>query len=181
MEMTPKRLVALERQACEGNSKAADEIFTHFAKTPERMDRLCEAVYQNAFSYVQARSGKNLLLRKAIHHKLGALQKSLEREGDTDLERLLIQQITLCDVVLQDAVARREKKMQTEEGMPLETAKYFDRIINSAHRRLLASVQALGVARRLRLPTKEAEMEQARLRLIAGGKVPGPVEIEEAA
>ena len=181
VEMTQKRMTSLEQRARTGDQKAAQELFAHIDKTPGHLALLCHAQYQRTFSYVQARSGKDLILRKAIGWKVSQLQEGLAREGDTDLETLLIKQIVLCEVVLQDAMAHREKKMQTEEGLPLDAAKYYDRIINSAHRRFLSSVQSLGVARRLRLPAKEAEQEQARLRMIAGGKVPGPVEIEEAA
>ena len=123
-----------------GETKAAQELFDYIDRTPGHLALICQAQYQSTFNYVQAQSGKDLILRKAIGWKGSQLQEGLAREGDTELESLLIKQITLCEVVLQDAITRREKKMQTEEDMPLETAKYFDRILNSAHRRFLSSV-----------------------------------------
>jgi hypothetical protein len=164
--------------ASKGDRKAAGELFAAWedsGELPLKLDR----TYEIIFSYTDARAEKNLILRAAIDKKAKELRESLGQPGDTGLESLLIEQVIVCFLSLGDASASQMKRML--EGSGIEEATFRDRMVDRAQKRYLLAVRELGIARRLRLPAKEAGQDGARLRTISGGKATMPAVVEEAA
>jgi hypothetical protein len=91
---------------------------------------------------------------------------------------MLIDRVIVCSHALADAEGTYQKLNQ-EGGVTLTKIERDDKATDRAQRRYLTAVRELGLARRLRMAAKEAEQEQTRLRMIAGGKVADLVEIEE--
>ena len=169
--------IDLFRKAEAGDSKAAAELFALY-KENGVLDALLSVAYHMQFDYAEARARKNRVLEAAIRHRSAKMRTDLTAGDDTPLERLLIEQIILCQHDLNDATSQAARL----EPCSLEKHEHYNRTVDRAQRRYLMAVRELGLARRLRLPTRAAGAEETRLRLIAGGLKPAQgVLIEESA
>lgn len=178
--LTASQRQKLINKAYQGDRAAADTVRADFetAGGGEQFHASCLCHY---FGYAPARSGSDVILEQTIKRHTAKLFEEFTQEGDTVLERQLIRQIIACWFILQDAQRALPQKLQNGGSVPVENAYYLLRAHDNAQKRYLAAVRELGLARRLRVPKREADEQAARLRMLPGGKAPGPVEIEEAA
>lgn len=128
-----------------------------------------DLVYNTFFGYAEKRAADNPLLRTAIQQKTEELRHELTTPDDTALEQMLIDRVIVCSHALADAEGIYQRHNQ-EAGHTLTKIEHYDKATERAQRRYLTAVRELGLARRLRLPKQEADQEETRLRLLAGGK-----------
>jgi hypothetical protein len=168
--------IDLFRKAEAGDAKAAAELFALYKKNGA-LDALLDIAYQVEFDYAQARSYRNRVLEAAIRHRSEKMRKDLTGDDDTPLERLLIERVIVCQHDLSDAAAQAARL----EPCAMEKHEHYSRTVDRAQRRYLMAVRELGIARRLRLPTRAVQESETRLRLTAGGLKPGRVMLKESA
>jgi hypothetical protein len=158
---------------------AAQELLAQWKERNVVKENL-DLVYETYFGYSGKRSGQNGLLQAAIDQKTEHMRRELTTEGDTALEQMLIERVIVCYHAMNDAEGKLQNLNQ-QDGVTLTKIEHYDKTTDRAQRRYLTAVRELGLARRLRLPAKEAQKEETRLRTIAGGKPSAPHEIEEVA
>ncbi|MCW3051440.1 MAG: hypothetical protein JWN14_610 [Chthonomonadales bacterium] len=173
MALTQAQLRELYMKAEQGNQQAAGEIFAAWRESGEyekKLDKFAAVL----FDFTKARAGKNLVMEAALDQRAKQMREALTEPGDSAIESLLIEQIITCSFALGDETKAKYDKML--EGMDMEEAVYRDKAIDRAQRRYLTTVRELGVARRLRLPSRQWDDEETRLRILRGGKA-SPAEI----
>ncbi|MCW3051439.1 MAG: hypothetical protein JWN14_609 [Chthonomonadales bacterium] len=163
---TENKRVELFRQAKTGDEKAAAELVAFWEQEGTKEIAL-NGIYAVYFGYTDARAGKNIPLEMAIRQKTDQLRKDLTAEDDTPLERLLIERVIVCYHAMNDAERIFQGK---QDGATFTQHEHYDKAVDRAQRRYLTAVRELGLARRLRMPKREADAQAARLRVVDGGK-----------
>ena len=123
--------------------------------------------YEAQMTLIDKFSGKNLLFRETLTHKLESLRDELSGANPTALERLLVERIVTCWLHLH----HMETNYVRRDNMRLELAAYFQRSLTAAQKRYLAAIKMLAVVRKLALPVlqvniarKQVNVGQARLK-----------------
>lgn len=99
-------------------------------------------------------SGKNLLCKESVEHKLTQLRLDLAGSNPTPLESLLVDRIVTCWLHLHDLDMRYSQKQEA----CLEVGLYYQRCIDRAQKRYLSAIKTLAVVRRLALPALQVNI-----------------------
>jgi hypothetical protein len=93
-------------------------------------------------------AGKNLPFREAMLRKLQMLREEIGGSKACPLEKLLVDRIVCCWLLLYDA----ETCYVQAKDMTISQGDYHQRRIDRLHRRYLSAIKMLAVVRRLALP-----------------------------
>ena len=154
---------------------ASREILEQW-KSRETLRENLALVYQAYFGYGERRGSENPLLKVAIEQRTDDLRRELTTPDDTALEQMLIDRVIVCFHAMNDAEGTFQN-INRQVGVTLTKIEHYDKATDRAQRRYLTAVRELGLARRLRLPKREVDEQEARLRVLPGGK-PAPLLIE---
>jgi len=99
-------------------------------------------------------AGQDLAVREGLRRKLASLRAELGGPAPTPLERLLVERIVGCWLLLHHL----EMSYAGQDRMPLELATYYQRSLSAAHRRYLASIKTLAVVRKLAVPVLQLNL-----------------------
>jgi hypothetical protein len=116
-------------------------------------------------------AGKNLPFQEAILRKLQLLREDTTGSNVAPLEKLLVDRIACCWLVLYDAEVR-----YVQGNMSIPQGDYHQRRIDRLHRRFLSAIKMLAVVRRLALPVVHAKLRRDTTR--PTGFVPRPWKID---
>jgi hypothetical protein len=103
-------------------------------------------------------AGKNLPFQEAILRQLQALREDLASSKASPLEKLLVDRIVCCWLLLYDA----ETCYHQAKDMTIPQGDYHQRRIDRLHRRLLSAVRMLAVVRRLALPVVRVKTSERK-------------------
>ena len=151
-----KRLDALLTRAQKGDKKALGEL-RPFMDKPGMWEAVGDLGRIARDTWIEAAANSNVLVREGIQQTADRLRRDLLREGDSQLERVLVDRIVACWLQVSYA--------DWQHGMTLKKASYSYRDgeydqnrMDRAHRRLLQATKALATVRRLLVPALQVNI-----------------------
>ncbi len=140
------RLVA----AAKGKSKgAALDLLRDFAGSHPAIFDHFDALARTTLAEVIRDCSDSATTQIQLLGEAHALQRSLGIATATPLEKLLIQDVTICWVRLQGVEQTYSANFNTGNGVTLTKAAYLEKRLSATHRRYLQSVESLARVRRL--------------------------------
>ena len=134
----PETFHALVQAAVAGDSTVLPQVRALLDTVPEWGDELGNLLQQTENNLLDMSYGKNLLKQEAIKRDLDEHARRLTEEPSY-VEELLIKQIRLDLLMLHTAQQRAQERRDL----------HSDKLLNSAHRRFLASLKSLEQLRKL--------------------------------
>jgi hypothetical protein len=113
-------------------------------------------------------SGKNLMLREALIHKLDQLHAELAGPNPTPPERLLVQRVVTCCLQLHHL----EHLYGQKESMALQLGVYFQRCISAAQKRYLGAIKTLALVRKLAVPVLQVNIAKKQVNVAGACAAP---------
>ena len=104
----------------------------------------------------------SLVEREAWRRELEPLKARLGWESATELERLLIERILVC---WHHLVVLERSFNKDLDGMKLDGAQQWERILSKAQKRHIAAIQSLAVVRRLSLPAVQVNIGEKQVNI----------------
>ena len=119
-------------------------------------------------TWIDAAAKGNPLVREGIQQTADRLRRDLLREGDSQLERVLVDRIVAC--WLQVSYADWQHGMTLKKGSySLRSGEYDQNRMDRAHRRLLQAVKTLATVRRLLVPAVQVNIGKNQIITQAAG------------
>ena len=109
-------------------------------------------------------AGENLLFKEGISKKMERLRQDLSGKDATPLERLLVDRIVLCWLILHDA----ELRFAQAGNLSIGQAEYWQNRIDRAHRRHLSAIKTLATVRKLAIPVLQVNIAKRQTNIAAG-------------
>lgn len=135
-------------KADKGDTKALQRLREIFRDVPTLATALSDVAYQAEISIL---SGVPPGAQELFREQARDLRISLRDEGTgTALEKILVRRISLD--YLASLQADRTRALAPGQTRPLELSRFYDQQADRAHRRFLASVEALARVRKLITP-----------------------------
>jgi hypothetical protein len=110
-------------------------------------------------------SGENVFAQEAISRKIDAVQRELEGESPTPIERLLAERATLCWFMAN----WYESVFTNADGWPEHQAELQQRKIDRAHARFLSAVRTLAQVRKLAVPVLQVNIGKNQVNVAGAG------------
>jgi len=136
----------------EGSGERVRALLAHEPAWVERIPSLAAAAQAAILGQVSA----PVLAEEAWRAKVEAVRTSLAMPGDRELERLLIERVTLSWLAVTVAEVRRAARWQ--EGVPNGAVEFWDRHVSRLNADFLRASKALASVRRLRLPSVQVNV-----------------------
>jgi hypothetical protein len=121
-------------------------------------------------------SGKNLLLKESLTHKLDQLRAELAGPNPTPLERLLVERVVTCWL----QIHHLELLYADRDNITLTLGIYFQRCITAAQKRYLAAIKTLAVVRKLAVPVLQVNIARKQVNVAGPAPVGAAVRVGEA-
>ena len=134
----PEEFHQLVQAAVSGDSTVLPQVRALLDTVPEWSDELGDLMRQAENNLLDMSVGKNLFQREAVKRDLDEHTRRLTEEPSY-VEELLIKQIRLDLLMLHTAQQRAQERRDL----------HSDKLLNSAHRRFLASLKSLEQLRKL--------------------------------
>lgn len=140
----------LMQKAGQGDESALAELKSHLRDRPREWKEICLIVGDLAreaeHSLIETAAGPDLLAKAAIGVKLEHMGAALLGPAPTQLERLVVQRIRACWLLLTYA---ENIYLSNMGSLTLAQGDYYQRMIARAERRYLAAIKSLAHIRRL--------------------------------
>ena len=149
----PEAFHTIVKAAVAGDRTVLPEVRAILDVVPQWSEELGDLLQQTENSLLDMSVGKNLFQREAIKRDLDEHEKRLTEEPSY-VEVLLIQQIRLDLLMLHCA------QKQAQERRDLHS----DKVLNSAHRRFLASLKSLEQLRKF-APSSRIQVAQNQINM----------------
>ena len=133
----PEDFHALVKAAMTGDTTVLPEVRALLDAVPAWSEEIGDLLHQTEQTLLDRSVGQNLFQREAIQRALDAHERRLTEEPSY-VETLLIQQIRLDLLMLHAAQQRAQERRDL----------HSDTLLNSAHRRFLASLKCLEQLRK---------------------------------
>ena len=159
----------------DGDKQAIEELRPFMDTAPQFFRQWGDLAATAERSLIAVLAGKDEVVKEATARKLKELRAELA--GETPLEKLLVDRIAACWLAL--AYAETDHYQHIGK-LTWDQEEYYQRSVNHASKRYLASIKALAVVRRLRLPVMHVSIGDRPLNLAAPGRlelVPPPHEM----
>jgi hypothetical protein len=172
---TPEELRDLTDRARKGD-KACLPVLLEVLKSPAMVDLLGGDLARMAqLTLIGKLSGKNLLIRESLIHKLDLLRAELSGPNPTPLERLLVDRVVACWLHLHHL----EVLFAQKDSMPLAVGSYYQRCLDRAQKRYLSAIKTLALVRKLALPVLQVNIAKKQVNvagpcLAPAGESTGP-------
>lgn len=154
------RLRELIDRSQDGDKTAIEELRPFMDAAPQFFRQWGDLAATAERSLVAVAAGKDELVKEATERKLKELRAELAGEHPAPLETLLVGRIVACWL----ALAYAETDYHQHIGkLTWEQEEYYQRTINHASKRYLASVKALAVVRRLQLPAMQVNVAEKQV------------------
>lgn len=119
---------------------------------------------------IQAASGDNLALRESIIRKMQLMREDLAGANPTPLEKLMIDRVVLCWLILHDA----EIRFSQFKNHTIIQGDYWQRRIDHAQRRYLAAIRTLATIRKLAVPMLQVNIAKRQTNIAASTAMISP-------
>lgn len=166
IEPAPKEAddaLALLRRA-ENGDEAAMKTLREVLNDPEAVDVFGGDLAQVSQRTLIAKySGKNLLVKEALNRKLELLRAELLGPDPTPLERLLVERVVSCWLLLHHLEAAYAGK----DSMPLALGAYYQRCLSASQKRYLSAIKTLATVRKLALPVLQVNIARKQVNVAA--------------
>jgi hypothetical protein len=160
-----KEVGALITRAAKGDQSALPAL-RELMKIPEVVDLLGGDLARTAqVTLIDNVSGKNLLLKESLTHKLDLLRTELAGPNPAPVERLLVENVVACWLHL----SCLEQRYAQNESLRTELGLYYQRCIDHAHKRYLSAIKTLATVRKLALPAVQVNIGQNQVNLASTG------------
>lgn len=154
-----RELDALFTRANEGDRRATEKLRQAFDRNPGLWDVVGDVAYQAEASTVSMLAGRNEVVEDAIRRKLKGLKQELAGESPSPLERLLVDRVAACWLLLAHAENKYAEVMK-ERSVSFDLSEYHQRRCDRAQRRYLAAIKALAQVRRLLVPMVQVNIAE---------------------
>ena len=112
--------------------------------------------------FFQALTGKDLVLREAMHQKLEVLRKELAGPTPTPIERLLADRAIACWMQVQDADLRYARSQGAVFGTN-DHGEYHQTRMDRANTRYLSALKTLAQVRKLAVPVLQVNIAKKQV------------------
>lgn len=158
------RFSALVAKAQTGDKNAMEELRPLLAERPAYMGHYGRFAESNRSVLLSRVCGNNLMFVDGMERRLNELQKELAGTDPSALELLLVERILTCwlEVNYYDGLYT-----QNMQDLTLRQSEHGQRRQERAHRRLLSSIKALALVRRLQLPTVQVNIGEKQVNVVS--------------
>jgi hypothetical protein len=163
----PPEVIAASERAMNGDHTALPEVRKAFIEHPTLLAEFGDLTRIAEKSLVEVLAKDNLIQSEAASRHAEDRRVALFAECESEVEKLLVERIVLCEMEVQVAVTQSAKVAWNEASKVSAGA---EKRVDQAHARLLAATRALADVRRALRPTRTP------LDLVRGGTNEGPVE-----
>jgi hypothetical protein len=153
-----KELLARTDRAQNGD-KTALPALREVLKDPASVDLLGGDLARQVQVSLLERFGKNLLFKESVKRKLELLRSELAGPNPVPLERLLVERVVTCWLVLHHL----ELLYAGKESMSVEVGTYYQRCLSSAQKRYLTAIKTLAVVRKLAVPVLQVNIAKKQV------------------
>ena len=158
-----KRVKQLAGRAQDGDEAAMEELRTLMRDDSKLLDLPYAVIETLVAEQLKAAFGQDLLMREGMEQRMRAMRKELAAEGNTPLERLLIDRIVVCWLQVQHP----DHRYASLDSCSIAQGDYFQRFQDRAHRRFLSACKALAVVRRLAIPALQVNIGEKQVNIAA--------------
>jgi hypothetical protein len=113
-------------------------------------------------SLIKDVAGTDLAFKEGLGHKMSKLRSDLAGPDAEPLERLLAERIALCWLSVHDA----EVRFAQAKDLSINQATFWQKRIDSAHRRYLSAIKTLATVRKLALPAVQVNIARKQVNVV---------------
>lgn len=157
-------LPALLRRAMAGDESALPALRRVF-DTGELVESLGDLALLVEATLIGNVAGNNLAVKEGLGRKMAKIRGELAGPDAPPLERLLADRVALCWLSLHDG----EVRFAQSKDLTINLADYWQRRINSAHKRYLTAIKTLATVRKLALPAIQLNIARKQVNVVAPG------------
>jgi hypothetical protein len=159
---TRRDLMRLLARADKGDRQALAVLRASFHEDPALWDAVGDAAFQAEAAMIELAAGSNEVVQEAIRRKMRRLRRELAGEAAPPLERLLVDRIAVCWLMLAQAESRYAQAMKAP-SVSFELSEYHQRRCDRAQRRYLQAIKALAQVRRLLVPMMQVNIAERQV------------------
>jgi hypothetical protein len=119
-------------------------------------------------AFLRAMSKDDVGFQEAARRKLESLRAELLGQGNTPVERLLVERVVACRLQVQDAELRYA---HGQDKLNIRQADYHQRRMDAVNRRYLAALKALALVRKLAVPALQINLARKQVNIAAPATV----------
>jgi hypothetical protein len=134
-------------------------------ETGELVESLGNMALQVEMNLIKNAAGDNLAFKEGLGYKMAKLRAELAGAGSPPLERLLADRVAICWLTLHGV----EVRFAQSGDLTIKQADYWQRRINSAHKRYLSAIKTLATVRKLALPALQVNIARKQVNVVAPG------------
>jgi len=157
-------LQAILRRAMSGDDFALPAL-RRALDTGELVESLGNMALLVEAALIKNAAGDNLAFKEGFGHKMAKIRAELAGPNAQPLERLLADRVALCWLSLHDV----ELRFAQCSDLTISLADYWQRRINSAHKRYLTAIKTLATVRKLALPALQVNIARKQVNVVAPG------------
>lgn len=146
------------------DEKAAAQLWKLLEEkgTADNFVRGADIAWQAERSLIELYNRDDVLGRQMSARRLKLLRRELDGENPTALEKLLVDRIALCWLHLhlcEVVAAQKGQDCTMAQGI------YYQKILDGANKRYLASIKALAQVRKLQLPNVQLNIAEKQVNI----------------
>jgi hypothetical protein len=157
-------LPAVLRRARSGDESALPAL-RRVLDTGELVESLGNLALQVEATLIKNAAGENLAFKEGVGRKMAKIRADLAGLDAPPLERLLADRVAVCWLSLHDV----EVRFAQSKDLTIKQADYWQRRINSAHKRYLSAIKTLAMVRKLALPALQVNIARKQVNVVAPG------------
>ena len=158
-----RKIVERAQKGDESTLPALREIL----KTPRWLEACGNVAKHAENALIRKYAAKDLAVSEGLRQKLEAMRSELAGPNPSPLESLLAERIATCWL----HVYHLEMIYASKDSMSLELGTYYQKSIDSAHKRYLSAIKTLATVRKLALPVLQVNIAQKQVN-VAGPCLP---------
>jgi hypothetical protein len=158
-------LSAVLRRARSGDESALPAL-RRVLDTGELVESLGNLALQVEATLIKNAAGENLAFKEGLGRKMAKIRADLAGPDAPPLERLLADRVAVCWLSLHDVEVRFA---QSCNDLTIKQADYWQRRINSAHKRYLTAIKTLATVRKLALLALQVNIARKQVNVVAPG------------
>lgn len=157
-------LPALLRRARAGDESSLPAL-RRVLDTGALVESLGNLALQVEATLIGNAAGGNLAFKEGLGRKMAKLRAELAGPDAPPLERLLADRVAVCWLSLHDV----EVRFAQSKDLTIKQADYWQRRIDSAHKRYLSAIKTLATVRKLALPALQVNIARKQVNVVASG------------
>jgi hypothetical protein len=152
----------LLRRAESGDESAMPALRKVFEGSAGIVDAVGNMATQLERTLIGNAAGKSLAFKEATGYKMTQLRTELAGANPTPLEHLLAERIALCWLSLHEA----EVRFAQSKDLTFKQAEYWQKRIDSAHKRYMSAIKTLATVRKLAVPALQVNIAKRQVNVL---------------